>query len=271
MHERQGIDLHVELPHTVQAPDKLDGLRVVLVSPRNPLNIGAAARAMSNFGVATLRLVNPYDPAFREARSAVGAEELLARAEVFSTVAEAVADCGLIVGTTAPMRRAPQHPLHPLDKAAALIQPALQAGAVALLFGSEKRGLSNEDLAHCHWLLYIPTTQQQPSMNLAQAVAVCLYELTRSMEPTSHSSNTGHPAVPVAPRSPASAAELERLTIVLLEALDASGYTLPEQGALTEQSARRLIRRLAFHSEDAESLLGMLRQILWKLRKRQKS
>ena len=265
------MDLPVELPQTVQAPDKFDDLRVVLVSPRNPLNIGAAARAMSNFGVAALRLVNPYDAAFREARSAVGAEELLARAEVFSTVAKAVADCALVVGTTAPMRRAPQHPLHPLDKAAALIRPALQAGAVALLFGSEKRGLTNEDLAHCHWLLYIPTAQQQPSMNLAQAVAVCLYELARSFEPTSQSRDTEHPAVPVARSSPASAAELERLTTVLLEALDASGYTLPEQGALTEQSARRLVRRLALQSEDAESLLGMLRQILWKLQRDRKS
>ncbi|HKD14548.1 MAG TPA: TrmH family RNA methyltransferase, partial [Candidatus Angelobacter sp.] len=82
-------------------PAKLDRLCVVLVSTRNPLNIGAAARAMSNFGFSCLRLVNPYEPSFREARSAVGASELLASAAEYKTVAEAVADCTLVVGTTA--------------------------------------------------------------------------------------------------------------------------------------------------------------------------
>src|ERR1039457_1226565 len=79
----------------------LDNLRVVLVATRNPLNIGAAARAMSNFGVRRLRVVNPYEAAFREARSAVGAAGLLARAEQYGSVAEAVADCRLVGGTTA--------------------------------------------------------------------------------------------------------------------------------------------------------------------------
>ena len=82
-------------------PAELDRLCVVLVATRNPLNIGAAARAMSNFGVLRLRVVNPYDLAFREARSAMGAAKLLAGAEEFKSLAEAVADCGLVVGTTA--------------------------------------------------------------------------------------------------------------------------------------------------------------------------
>src|SRR5437660_3044888 len=90
---------------------EFDRLRVVLVSTRNPLNIGAAARAMSNFGFLHLRVVNPYEPAFREARSAVGAASLLADAEQFTSVAEAVADCSLVVGTTASTRRELQHPL----------------------------------------------------------------------------------------------------------------------------------------------------------------
>src|ERR1039458_10407188 len=87
----------------------LDNLRVVLVATRNPLNIGAAARAMSNFGVRRLRVVNPYEAAFREARSAVGAAGLLARAEQYGSVAEAVADCRLVGGTTAAGRREVQH------------------------------------------------------------------------------------------------------------------------------------------------------------------
>src|SRR5690348_17989877 len=95
---------------------EFDRLRVVLVNTRNPLNIGAAARAMSNFGFAHLRVVNPFELAFREARSAVGAAPLLIRAEEFQSVAEAVADCSLVVGTTALNRRDPQHPVRKLEE-----------------------------------------------------------------------------------------------------------------------------------------------------------
>src|SRR6266481_1499885 len=162
---------HLYSPLSPQS--KLDRLRVVLVSPRNPLNVGAAARAMSNFGFPHLRVVNPYELAFREARSAVGAAPLLARAEEFKTVAEAVEDCTLIVGTTAVGLRQLQHPVRRLEQAAPLIRKRLATSPVALLFGSEKRGLSNEDLSHCHWLLRIPTREEHRSMNLGQAVAVC--------------------------------------------------------------------------------------------------
>src|SRR5258706_15608051 len=86
-------------------------LRVVLVAPRNPLNIGAAAGAMSNFGASELRLVNPYEVAFREARSAVKSQHVLAAAREFPSLAEAVADCSLVVGTTAKGPRALEHPL----------------------------------------------------------------------------------------------------------------------------------------------------------------
>src|SRR5438128_820949 len=86
-------------------------LRVVLVSPRNPLNIGAAARAMSNFGCTELRLVNPYEVAFREARSAVKAQKVLEKAQQYPTLGEAVADCGLVVGTTSIGYRQLEHPL----------------------------------------------------------------------------------------------------------------------------------------------------------------
>src|SRR3984957_8946451 len=139
------------------APPELDGLCVVLVATRNPLNIGAAARAMSNFGFRRLRVVRPYEPAFREARSAVGASGLLAKAGEFKTVADAVADCSLVVGTTAVGQRTLQHDLRRLEDGASLIRKRLKSNRVALLFGSEKTGLSNEDLSHCHWLIGIPT------------------------------------------------------------------------------------------------------------------
>ena len=162
-------------------PANFDRLCVVLVSPRNPLNIGAAARAMSNFGVLRLRVVNPYEVAFREARSAMGAAPLLAKAKEFNSVAEAVADCTLVVGTTAVQHRELQHPLRRLEYGARLIRKQLNSGRVALLFGTEKTGLSNDDLSHCHWLMHVPTREQHVSMNLGQAVAVCLYELVRDL------------------------------------------------------------------------------------------
>lgn len=242
---------------------ELDRLRVVLVSPRNPLNIGAAARAMSNFGFLHLRVINPYELAFREARSAVGAAPLLASAEEFKTLAEAVADCTLVVGTTAVGLRQLQHPVRRLEQAALLIRKRLAASPVALLFGSEKRGLSNEDLSYCHWLLRIPTREEHRSMNLGQAVAVCLYELARDPR-----------AVPKPDKhTVATAADLERITSVLLDALRSSGYLKASlsasqkrrSAAPTDEKIRRLVRRLQLSATDAELTLGILRQIFWKL------
>ena len=119
----------------------LANLRMVLVRTRNPLNIGAAARAMSNFGVLHLRVVTPYEKAFREAVSAVGAEPLLAGAQEFSSVAEAIRDCSLVVGTTAIGNRELQHELLSLQDAAKKIRRTLASGPDAILCGSEKTGL----------------------------------------------------------------------------------------------------------------------------------
>jgi len=238
-----------------------DHIFVVLVGTRNPLNIGAVARAMLNFGFRRLRVVHPYEAAFRDARSAVGATEVLTNAEEFATVAEAVVDCTLVVGTTAVKQRQLHHPLRILADAAPLIRQEIsgvetEARRVALLFGSEKTGLSNEDLSHCHWLLQVPTGAEQPSMNLGQAVAVCLYELVRSETAPRVDQKSGS----------ASAGELERLSAVLMETLHESGYVRALESSEKELAIRRMLRRLTLSSEDATVGLGMLRQILWKLR-----
>jgi tRNA/rRNA methyltransferase len=229
---------------------------VVLVSPRNPLNIGAAARAMSNFGFDELRLVNPYEVAFREARSAVNAGAVLKGVREFATVAEAVADCALVVGTTSIGHRALEHPLRRLELAGGIIRKKLAAASVALLFGSEKFGLSNEDMSHCHWLLRIPTREEHGSMNLGQAVALCLYEITRLPAAAKAKPET---------RRAASAEELERITELLVEVLERSGYFHVAVDAPSRLKVRRLIRRMDLQAHDAEVWLGMLRQIRWKL------
>src|SRR6202451_313895 len=169
-------------------------VRIVLVAPRNPLNIGAVARAMSNFGFTDLRLVKPYDVAFKEARSAVRAHYILENARLFDSVADAVADCTLVAGTTAAGNRDLHLPLYRLEAAAPLIREAVSASAVALLFGSEKFGLSNDDMSHCHWLLRIPTRDEHGSMNLGQAVAVCLYEIVRNPAAAKKSPEPRQPA-----------------------------------------------------------------------------
>ena len=228
----------------------------MLVRPRNPLNIGAAARALSNFGFRRLRVVNPYKLAFREARSAVGAADLLAEAEEFESLADALADCGLIVGTTAVHRRVLLQPLRRLDEdGGRLIREQLSLSRVALLFGSEKIGLTTSDFTHCHWLLHVPTQQEHISMNLGQAVAVCLYEIAR---------NAGaEKTAEIIQRAPAG--EVELITTILLDALRVSGYVKPGTEVVMEEKARRLLRRMNLQSGDAIVWLGMLRQIAWKL------
>ncbi len=231
-------------------------LKIVLVSPRNPLNIGAAARAMSNFGFFELRLVNPYQVAFREAKSAVKALGVLADALEFPTVAAAVADCGLVVGTTSTGPRVLEHPLRRLEYGGKLIARKMAAAPVAILFGSEKFGLSNEDISHCHWLMRIPTRDAHASMNLGQAVAVCLYEIARSPA-----------AARIAPESKraAAAADVERITASLENVLARSGYVHTRTEGSTQMKIRRLVRRMNLNAHDGEVWLGMLRQILWKL------
>jgi TrmH family RNA methyltransferase len=242
-------------------PFEFDRVRVVLVATRNPLNIGAVARAMSNFGFFRLYLVNPYEPSFLEARSAVGAADLLANAQVFATVGEAVADCTLVVGTTAVGRREIRHPLRFLEEGARAIHKHLHSRKsakavrkleVAMLFGSEKFGLSNEDLSHCNWLL----RDEHRSMNLGQAVAICLYELARNSKR----------AAPVEKAVSATAGDIDRVADLLLDALQLAGSLDSRSAATTGRKLRRLMRRHNLTAEDAKFWLGMFGQITYKLR-----
>jgi TrmH family RNA methyltransferase len=232
----------------------------VLVEPRNPLNIGAVARAMSNFGFTRLSVVNPYEAAFREARSAVRAHYILEQAQVYGSVGEAVADSKVVVGTTAVGHRDLRVPLYRLETAAPLIREQL-GSPVSLLFGSEKFGLSNEDLSYCHWLLRIPTRVEHGSMNLGQAAAICLYELKRD------SAVVGQRFPPA---EVAGAEETERFTTLLYEALLRCGYLQPATAGSRELKLRRLVRRLRIPAADVETWLGIVRQILWGLKRETK-
>ena len=239
----------------------LERVVVVLVRARNPNNIGAVARAMHDFGFRHLRVVNEYAVPFEAARSAVDASAVLSEAKAFASVADAVAECTLVVGTTAVGERDLEHPLHELSEAGGLIDEELarEGGRVALLFGSEKTGLSNEEFSHCHWLLTIPMEEhvgvRHPSMNLGQAVAVCLYELVRTRETLMGGGSAG-----------ATAGEVERLTGLLGEMLEATGYTKRHPSNCSEEQIRRLVLRMGNAGEDVAVWMGILRQVLWKVR-----
>jgi len=266
-------------------PEELDRIHIVLVRARNPNNIGAAARAMHDFGLRHLRVVNDFPVPFESARSAVDASEVLADAVACATLAEAIADCTLVVGTTAVGERDLQHPLLLLHEAAPRIRAELRRGTgpnsnpgrVALLFGSEKTGLSNEELSHCNFLLTIPMQQvagaRHLSLNLGQAVAVCLYELVRgpAAVPPSESNPAAEAHVvaaePPVAAGPTSAADLERLTALLAETLERSGYQRRHPANSDPVQLRRLLRRMSLDASDAAVWMGVFRQLLFKLRR----
>jgi TrmH family RNA methyltransferase len=229
----------------------LENLRVVLVAIRNPLNMGAVARAMSNFGALHLRVVQPYAKAYRDARSAVGAQDVLRKAEECANLEEAVADCALVVGTTAIGNREIRHPLRTLDRAGRLIRNRLRKDRVAVLFGSEKRGLSNACLSYCHWVMHIPTRVEHQSMNLGQAAAVCLYELSRTERSFEERTK----------KVSAKMETVERITESMLDCLRRSGYVSARSEELAEEKLRRMLRRFSLNAVDAEVLLGMMRKM----------
>jgi tRNA/rRNA methyltransferase len=159
--------------------------------------------------------------------------------------------------------RAVQHPLYVLRDAGGRVGEELgrDGGRVALLFGSEKTGLSNDELSHCHWLLTIPMERHEevrhPSMNLGQAVAVCLYELVRSDRASAGFAGGD---------SPAAAGEVERLTGHLTEVLEEIGYTKRHPANCDEGQIRRLVLRMGVAAGDVPVWMGILRQVLWKVR-----
>lgn len=243
--------------------DQRDRFEIVLVSPRNPLNIGAVARAMANFGFVHLSVVAPFEPHWREAKSAVGASKVLQNAKRAERLVEALADCAFVVGTGSLGRRKPEQPVVPLPELAALIQKQMGHGErIALVFGSEKRGLSRDDLAHCHVVTAIPTDPLQPSMNLGQAVAVCLYEITTRMGESAQAATWGQEA-PV----PATTSELELLASVIEETMYAAKYSPAAMRQANRHDLDLLLRRIALTDRDAARILGFFRRMLWQLKR----
>jgi tRNA/rRNA methyltransferase len=235
--------------------------RIVLVRPRNPLNIGAAARALANFGLLEMAVVAPFEPTWEEARTtAVGAGPVISSARAVPTLADAMGDATLVIGTTTGSRRNLGREILPLPELAAWLRRRKAHGKAVLLFGSEKTGLSNEDISHCHMLVRIPTTLDCPSMNLGQAVAVCAYELARS-----GMVSAGPPRVTAHRSEPANQQTLEHVLERSAHVLDVAGYLQPRSRAAMLIKLRRLLLDLNLTINDTRILGGVLSQVEWKL------
>jgi TrmH family RNA methyltransferase len=241
-------------------------INVVLVSPRNPLNIGAVARAMANFGFMRMRVVAPYEPHWREARSAIGAPQLLQDAQETASLAEAIRDCSLVLGTGTLTHRKAEQPVVRLDELAPLVTESLQRGGqIALVFGPEKHGLTREDLSWCHALVEIPTDPRQPSMNLGQAAAVCLYELARRVQIPVNGPGIEPSQKVVEPAPPSG--NLDVLAGLMEEVMTAVHYSPKTMQAANRHDLRLMLRRMHLNTSDIRRALGLFRRILWRLKR----
>jgi TrmH family RNA methyltransferase len=225
---------------------------------------------MANFGFSRLAVVAPYAPHWREARSAIGAPDLLQAAEETESLAEAIEECTLVLGTGTLTHRKPEQQVVTLPSLAPLVrQEIARGGRVAILFGPEKHGLTREDLSHCHVLVEIPTNAGQPSMNLGQAVAVCLYELaTRVFSNTPTPSEEIWNQVENVPPA-ATSGNLDTLAKLIEQAMAASDYSPRAMQPANRYDLRLLLRRLHLNLADTRRALGLFRRILWRIEREQ--
>lgn len=257
----------------LQMESSAKNMRIVLVRPRNPLNIAAAARAARNFGFDDLVVVAPYAPVWEEAKTRKGAAQWMRRARAVPRLLDAIEDCDCVLGTSCLARRRPPEtqPVLSLDTLSSCFRssripksqfliPTIR-DRVAILFGSEKRGLTNEDLGYCHAIIRIPTIERAASMNLGQAVAVCCYELRHLRAAIRHVR-----AMKAATASRAPLSQIIRLTDALEKLLLEVGVS--EEGRARKRAGRtrQMLLRWGLTGQDATFLLGLVRDLSWQIR-----
>lgn len=234
----------------------LNNVRIVLVGPLYGGNVGSICRAMANMGLSDLVLVDPAkDMNMAEARMmAVAAGDILDKRRVVGTLEEAVGDCGLVMGTTVRPGLYRQHVRTPREWAPAILASASVA-PVALVFGRENSGLTNEELAICTNLIQIPSSPEYPSLNLAQAVLICAYELYVA-------SGTFEPPLEKSPECPT--ATREHMFRMWREVLLEIGFMNEEKADHMMLGIRRILSRAPLTTDDVNILMGIARQMAWK-------
>jgi TrmH family RNA methyltransferase len=238
--------------------DPFKNIRIVLVRPTRPGNIGAAARAIKNMGLSRLVLVQPVDPLGSDSYTmAYGAHDVLEGAKVFKTLPRALSRCRYVVGTTARTHKGYGKPA-PLTAAVPDLLTRAKRQQVAILFGPESSGLANDEIALCQSLVTIPTGKTHTSLNLAQAVMVVAYELMRT--------TVSNPKpVSAAGRRTIDTDQRERFYKELKELLTLIGFVKGTQGTHILTDLRRIFGRADLDSREVRILRGIIRQTRWAL------
>lgn len=231
-------------------------IRIVLVRPTHPGNVGATARAMKNMAMRSLYLVEPERfPSPEATDRAAGADDVLESAVICASLDEAIKDCHLVVGTTARQRRIEWPTLDPAEGARRLAEAA-QQGPVALLFGQERTGLLNAELDRCHFMVTIPADKEYSSLNLASAVQILAYEIYRAILADIQSEATE----PRAGR-PASSEDMQRFYQHLEEVLQQIGFLDPNNPRLLMRRMMRLFNRVGMDDNEMNIMRGILTAI----------
>jgi tRNA (cytidine32/uridine32-2'-O)-methyltransferase len=245
-------------------------IRIVLVEPSHPGNIGGTARAMKTMGLHQLVLVNParYPDPQADWRAA-GAMDVLDGARVVMDVTEAIADCHYVIGTSTRARAIPWPAVLAKDLGPVLVEQA-QDAEIAILFGREDSGLSNDELQRCHTHLQIPSSKEYGSLNLAMAVQVICYEIFQYMEQTSVQVSADSQSVQeevsaigrrIWDKDPASGVQMDKLIEHLEQVMVASGFVDPANPGNTVTRLRRLFMRQQLDETEVQILRGMLKAV----------
>ncbi|HUT52843.1 MAG TPA: RNA methyltransferase [bacterium] len=241
-----------------QAKDRLkllDNLRVVLVSPKFPGNLGMTARAMKNCAVSDLRLVAPRAELNKEAYLlAPAGSDILDTAKIHDTLAQAVSDCGLVIGTTR-RKGVARRNIITAEQAADMVRPVLAVNRVALVFGAEDNGLSNDDLSICHWMLSMTTGSEAQSFNLSHSVAIILFLINRAVV-----------GAALDQRKLATTRNLEAMFSDIERFLLETGFIRKEDPKRIMTTVRQILHRSGLSERDIKILRGTLRQSRWRIK-----
>ena len=230
-------------------------VRVVLVEPSHPGNIGAVARAMGNMGFSDLALVRPVSYLVEEARvRTAGNEQILASASCFETLTEAIAKCHLVVGTSARLRTVDWPSLPPKESMRRVADNLRQGGNAAIVFGPERTGLSNQDTDRCDLLVRIPVDNRAPSINLAGAVIVILYELRLALQSGEYQPGSSDEKM-------ATQEQIEGMFAHLNIVLEEIGFITGGPREILKRKIRRIFLRPSLTEDEVNILRGILTAI----------
>ncbi len=240
-----------------------EAFSIILVEPQNPINLGTVIRAMKNMGFGRLSLVHPAPMAFDKTQiSAHHTEDLLERIEIFETLDEALADCHESYGFSARVRSQTWATVAVEDAVARMLGVAERGGRVAMVFGREQTGLTNEELERCTFQVHIPTTEYS-SLNLAQAVLIAMYEIRRQRHAgTKRVDVVGQDIENFAPGSLPATLDQQRLLVRAIgNALVDVGYFKSDAPNAAVHRVQNILMRARLHEDEIHLLMGMCREV----------